>query len=1135
MKTFRETVIHFSVNHYKRVTLLIVVMTLMTGAFFPMVTMDTDPENMLEKDEPARVFHNKSKKRFDLSDTVVLGVINENDPDGVFNPATLKRIHELTEFAKTLRWQDAKHPDQSAGVIEVDMIAPSLVDHMSQDGPGVIRFEWLMSRPPETRKEALAIRDKALSNPLLKGQMVSEDGRAICMYLPLTDKLLSYRVYTALNEKIEALGGDEEYHITGLPVAEGAIGVEMFTQMGTAAPLAMAVIFGLLLLFFRKWVLIILPMIIATVSIICTMGLMIGFGFPVHILSSMLPIFLMSISMVDSVHVLSEFFDVYTKEKGRRQSIEEVMNTLFAPMLYTSLTTAAGFLSLTLAPIPPARVFGGFLSIGVMVAWLLTILFVPAYIMMIPERMLKNFGLSARQEEKENRMTRALQVLGRLTCHYAKPLLGVLAVLILVAIWGITQIRINDNYAKRFAKSHPLRKADIALNSHFGGTYTAYLVLEGKAPGKATEKDVRRIYKDLIRFADQVGSPYEKDRKKDQVQTRFQESNLFEGFLIRVKNPAGNEHERAPELARQIGRKLSYFARESDTFEGFLDSAIEYIEKISTNAPDEEYYAWQELQRFFGIEKERLKTFKRPEVLGYMAGLQAHMEQAGLIGKSISVADVVRKVNQELMDGKPENFRIPYKLQGVAECYLQYQQSHRPNDLWHLVSPDYRHANIRMQFTSGDSMNTKAAVRAVEAYFRNHAPPTELTYRWAGLHYINLVLEGKLVWGFLNAFVGSFLVVFIMMSFLFRSPLWGLLCMVPLSVTLVVIYGITGIIGKDYDLPIAVLSALSIGMAVDFAIHFLERSRAAYREKGSWRSVVPVMFGEPARAISRNVLVIAIGFLPLLVAPLVPYKTTGVMLFAILAVSGLITLLALPAVLTVAEKRFFRQVGDSGFETVRDGNGTAEPLGNNSGRGKQMLRRTASLTLFLSGIPVIATSIILYIGPPTHVAHFSDWTMLGLTKCQWNAVHIMVGLLFLIAMLFHIGFNWKPILVYLKNRRREMVLFTRPFVVSLVITAYVCVGTLWGLPPMSRIIQWVRSVKIAHVRTYGTPPYGQAERSSLESIAMYMCWDVEKSIAALRKKGIRVDSPGQSIKAISRNNRISTSAVLETMKNENEG
>lgn len=882
MDKIKSIIVNFAVNHYKLTTLLIVLFTLITGAFFPKAVIDTDPENMLEIKEPARVFHNQMKKQFELSDIVVVGIINEHNPDGVFNPETLGRIYELTEFSKTLQWGDEDNPGHFNGVIEVDMVAPTLVDHISQGSPGTIRFEWLMPHAPQTKQEAIAIRNKALTNPLLKGQMISEDGKALCLYLPLTDKLLSYKIYSELTKKIEEFDGNEEYHITGLPVAEGAIGVEMFTQMGTASPLAMAVIFGLLLLFFRKLVLVILPMIIATVSVISTMGLLIGFGYPVHILSSMLPIFLMSISIVDSVHVLSEFFDVYTEEKGRKQTIKEVMDTLFVPILYTSLTTAAGFLSLTLTSIPPARVFGAFLSIGVMIAWLCTILFVPAYVMLIPERSLKNFGLSAQQADKQNWLTRFLRFTGMLTHRHAKLVICTLMILVGVAVWGISQIQINDNYAKRFTKSHPIRKADIALNKHFGGTYTAYLILEGQEDEQFAKQDIEQLHKGLSLFA-------------NQLYTQYHNINL---------------------LSEQLSGKLSELAQTADSKGALFASAIRYIDQVSSKASDNDFYAWEELKHYLGIEKEKLKTFKRPEVLTYMAELQAHMENASFIGNSHSVADVVRKVNQELIDGQEENFRIPDKLQGVAECYMQFQQSHRPRDLWHLVTPDYQKTSIWMQFKTGDSMGTKAAVKEIDAYFKENQPPVKLNYRWAGLHYINLVLEGKLVWGFLASFAGSFLVVFVMMTFLFRSPLWGLLCMLPLTITLVAIYGMTGIVGKDYDLPIAVLSALSIGMAVDFSIHFLQRSRDSYRLTHSWKQTVPQMFGEPARAISRNVLVIAIGFLPLLTAPLVPYKTTGVMLFAILSLSGLITLLALPAILTVGQKWFFRSLANSSSKRV---------------------------------------------------------------------------------------------------------------------------------------------------------------------------------------------------------------------------
>ncbi|MFP4105011.1 MAG: MMPL family transporter, partial [Phycisphaerae bacterium] len=144
-----------------------------------------------------------------------------------------------------------------------------------------------------------------------------------------------------------------------------------------------------------------------------------------------------------------------------------------------------------------------------------------------------------------------------------------------------------------------------------------------------------------------------------------------------------------------------------------------------------------------------------------------------------------------------------------------------------------------------------------------------------------------------------------------RSALWGLLSMVPLTVTIAAIYGAIGIVGKEYDMPVAVLSSLTLGLAVDFAIHFLARSRAIYTETGSWKEAAPQVFGEPARAIMRNIIVIAAGFLPLLLAPLIPYKTVGTLLATILLVSGVATLFILPAMIRLLEKRMFATSADT--------------------------------------------------------------------------------------------------------------------------------------------------------------------------------------------------------------------------------
>jgi predicted RND superfamily exporter protein len=162
-----------------------------------------------------------------------------------------------------------------------------------------------------------------------------------------------------------------------------------------------------------------------------------------------------------------------------------------------------------------------------------------------------------------------------------------------------------------------------------------------------------------------------------------------------------------------------------------------------------------------------------------------------------------------------------------------------------------------------------------------------------------------MVRGMMGSLAGSFVVVLVMMTLLFRSLLFGALAMIPLTVTITLIYGIIGLVGKEYDMPVAVLSALTLGLSVDFAIHFLQRARDLQKEHGSWREASKLMFKEPALAISRNAIIIAIGFTPLLLAPLVPYRTVGFFLATIMLVSWLATLFILPALLTVWEKTAF--------------------------------------------------------------------------------------------------------------------------------------------------------------------------------------------------------------------------------------
>lgn len=858
--------VQISILRPKLITALMVLFTITLGALITKVHVDTDPENMLSKHEAVRVFHTATKKEFSLYDVVVLGVVNETHADGVFNPETLSHVFDLTEFAATL--SDPNNPDFK--VVPNNIIAPSTVDAITQAGLGQVSFNWLMAQPPTTQEEALRIRDLAMDNPLLKGTLVSEDGKAIGIYLPITSKKFAHTLSRQLKEKIATLGNNnDKYFITGLPVAEDTFGKEMFVQMAISAPLAMLAIFLLMLYFFKQVRLIISSMIVAMVAVLSTMGLLIGTGHTLHIMSSMIPIFLMPIAVVDSIHIMSEFFDEYQKKGDRRKTIEHVIDQLFRPMLYTSLTSAAGFASLAFAPIPPVQAFGIFVAIGIMIAWFTTIIFLPAYIMLMPESSLKNFGVKKDPNIGGNHsaMSRSLRNLGRFVHSWPKIIIFVTMMLTLLAFYGINKIQVNDNPVNWFTKNHEIRVADRVLNKHFSGTYVAYLVLESNL------------------------------EKLSPIQAEKELANMFKGLAV---------DETSKGVVAKALAILTRTAQESST-QAMLSLLESNLEDDLDLADDLTYDIWADVVAQVDTFRNRDQIFKRPDVLNYIEDLQQHLLTIGVVGKSSSITDVVKKVHKELFESNPDHYTIPDSVGAVAQCLIAFQNSHKPDDLYHLVTPDYQKANIWVQLQNGDNKGMEAVVKEVKKYMMGHPPPVQISHQWAGLTYLNVVWQDKMVSGMRDAFLSSFAIVFIMMVVLFRSPTWGLLAMIPLTMTIGWIYGIIGFIGKDYDMPVAVLSSLTLGLAVDFAIHFLERSRATYKKTGSWAKAITVMFEEPSRAISRNAIVIAIGFTPLLLAPLVPYKTVGVFLASIMAISGLATMMILPALITILQDWLFRK------------------------------------------------------------------------------------------------------------------------------------------------------------------------------------------------------------------------------------
>ncbi len=989
---------NFSLKHPRLILAIVVVVTVALAAQFPKVRFDNDPENMLAETEHVRVFHNRVKEKFGLYDFVIVGVVNEEHEDGVFNVDTLGRVHALTTELLSLHrgpnglpavrvaggvpgaervrevdlrpagaWQrllnvafrhdpNRLFDEQGASAIVArELISPSVVDNIKQADLGSLKLEYLMEQAPRTRVEALTVRADAMGNALYRGTLVSEDGQAICLYLPLQAKPYSYNVAALVRDLTRDWPAQDQVFITGLPVAEDTFGVEMLVQMATSAPLAGVAIFLLLLLFFRRLSLIVAPMVLAVVSIVCTMGLLIGRGFDVHIMSSMIAIFLMPIAVADSVHILSEFFDVYHRFDDKAKAVRHVIRHLFTPMLYTSLTTAAGFASLGTTPIPPVRVFGLHVAFGVALAWVLTMTFIPAYIMLaVPQRSLARLSARSAQAETQRRaLDRFLDWLGGFGYLRWRAILLTTLVVIGVSGYGVSQIAVNDNPVKWFTKSHPIRVADRVLNAHFGGTYTAYLTLaaprveahdcteKAEAIRQAAQERFGGVFPAATR--EFLGQFAELKQLLCNVNTCDPKA-----CLVRLAKAAETIDQEATAAWNELADEVNYLDTDGLT----RDRLIGEIRALNVGSAETRRMLTERLGgagerqgealleyaldvcdeftslsfRDFVFEMEAELTaplFKQPEALRYVERLQAHLESLPVVGKTSSAVDALKKASFELnyvappadadagerreFDARNSAFlAVPGSAAAVGQVFVQLEGMKKKDSLFHLVTRDYQEVNLWVQLRSGDNRDMERVVRSVTQFMAQDPPPQPLRAEWAGLTYLNVVWQDKMVRGMLSALGSSFVVVFVMMIVLFRSFLFGLLSMIPLSVTIGFIYGLIGLMGKDYDMPVAVLSSLTLGLSVDFAIHFLERARELRNTLGSWQAASAQMFKEPAMAISRNAITISVGFLPLLLAPLVPYRTVGFFLATIMAVSWLGTLFILPALITMLQGVLFR-------------------------------------------------------------------------------------------------------------------------------------------------------------------------------------------------------------------------------------
>jgi hypothetical protein len=193
---------------------------------------------------------------------------------------------------------------------------------------------------------------------------------------------------------------------------------------------------------------------------------------------------------------------------------------------------------------------------------------------------------------------------------------------------------------------------------------------------------------------------------------------------------------------------------------------------------------------------------------------------------------------------------------------------------------------------------------------------------------------------------------------------------------------------------------------------------------------------------------------------------------------------------------------------------------------KLQMKASVSLLLSLAFLVLGFSGVILYLTPRGRVANWTGWTMLGLEKQGWQAVHINIALLFLIVAGLHLYLNWRMFWGYIKKQASFSLNLKLEMLVAILIAGGVLVGTIKGVSPFGALVTLNYRIKDYWEREPVTAPMPHAEELSLGQLAGKIGLTIEQVIDALKQEGITAENDTTTIGQLAEKNHLTPSEVM---------
>jgi len=298
------------------------------------------------------------------------------------------------------------------------------------------------------------------------------------------------------------------------------------------------------------------------------------------------------------------------------------------------------------------------------------------------------------------------------------------------------------------------------------------------------------------------------------------------------------------------------------------------------------------------------------KLLTAVDNLQARVESRypEIIGRTNSLANIVKDINQIMNEDDPEFYRIPDSNQAISQLLFMFNSAN-PEDRRNLVSDDYSRSHISITVRNLGSYEYKelfddVSLDVQETFSDIEKDFPNLDVNLTGSMATLMVVADEIATSQFNSFALALLIVSLIMIIALGSLGGGIMGMVPNAIPAFLAFGLMGLFGVPLDVDSLLIAPLILGIAVDDTIHFMTHYRVELSKTRSIAEALDSAIKEVGQAVMFTTMVIGLGFAVLSFSDYLGMAKVGFFGSMAIFVALLCDLFLIPAMIIIFKPRF---------------------------------------------------------------------------------------------------------------------------------------------------------------------------------------------------------------------------------------